>query len=72
MTEECQKPLMKTTFEYIFPKPNWPGNPLPPYVTQMNFLFIKFTQISFNLSKMPAFVRIYLRLTFFRLSHTLI
>ena len=35
-------------FKYTFQKPNWPSTPLPPYITQMYYLFSKFTPIYLN------------------------
>ena len=36
------KPLINTSFQYIFPKPNWHATPLPPYILQMYYIFSKF------------------------------
>ena len=45
----CMIPLTNTSFHYIFPKPKWPYTLLPPFITQMYFLFLKFTSIYLNL-----------------------
>ena len=33
--KKCMIPLINKSLQYIFPRPNWPAPPLPPYITQM-------------------------------------
>ena len=53
------KPLLKVSFQYIFPKPNWSAIPLPLYIMKMCFvslkLYLPLLQFTYKVDpKMPS------------------